>query len=150
MKISMAKIADKLTPTTSDDRDKLCKLKDGYYVFLVTQIRCPIKHREFYGIRNLVFENLPEGADCLDAGELLDLVKIEMMTRSVKKGSKTCPAGRVNSKGSFIPKSLSFENMNQDEFDAFTTGAYRVMADWMGIRVLDLVEFYRNNTSKIK
>ena len=144
MKLSIGKIGNRLTPTTPEDEAKLYKLKDGYYIFSVSQIRCPIKHREFFGILNMVYENLPEKSDCESSEELLGYVKVEIVRKYWEKGIFECPAGRINDKGHVILKSISFDKMGQDEFDKFTTHAYRILANWMKMDVLDLVEWYRN------
>lgn len=144
MNFSMTKKYGVFTPTQDQDYDEFSKLKDGDYIVKIKKVRSPVRHREFFGILNLVFENLPENVDCRDRKELLYFLKAEMMLEAYKRGLDECPAGRMNKKGKVILKSISFEDMTQDEFDNWTRDAYKLLAKWMGMEVADLGEWYRN------
>ena len=144
MKLSLTKSNGHLIPTQDHDKQSLSKLSDGDYLVNIKLIRDPRRHREFFGILNLVFENLPEGSDCPTSSELLYHIK-ERITRAYwEAGFSECVAGRINDKGKYIPCSVAFENMSEDDFDEFSKVAYRFLAMWMGMDVLDLMEWYRN------
>ena len=144
MKLSLTKHEGRLLPSQTHDKEAIVKMKDGDYIFKTTLIRDPLRHREFFGILNLVFENLPETADCVSVDELLYFVKERITRAYFEADMDNCIAGRINDKGKFIPTSISFEKMNGDEFEEFTKLAYSFLAKWMGMEVLDLKEWYRN------
>ena len=111
------------------DRELSRKLKVGGYfkAKLVKAHRNILHHKKFYALIKTVLDNKPEYKNNEDV--LVGILKIECgVCWVVKKKGKVYE----------FPKSISFEKMDQNEFQDFYDKALHVMAEMLEVSVYDL------------
>ena len=151
MKITLIKYHGTLIPETDEDSENILKLKEGMsYLFKTSRVRSPERHREFFGCANLVMQSLPEGVDVRNMDEFISYLKLEMIKQSWDKGLMECPSGRINAKGRMVVASISWDKMNEDDFEKWREMAYPIMAKWIGLTAIELLEEYHGQEMHLK
>ena len=111
MKLIFKKIGNSLAPSDDQSYEALAKLKNGDLVeVLISKKRNLQHHRLFFALARKVFENIPEGR----------YDNLEAMVTAIKVGVGHCDIIPMKSgEVCYIPHSISFETMQQHEFDVF-------------------------------
>ena len=132
MKLFVFKSGSKLVPATSEDKDKVSKMPKGEpFEIQWKRQRNPKFHRKFMGLIQFAWDNKPESMDNnyqksknFDDNFRKDIIK--------KAGYFTC---HINFKGvkEYNAKSISFDNMNQDEFEELYSACIDVIIKYMKI-----------------
>ncbi len=126
MKIELMKRSDgALIPASSFDQDKLNAMEVGeVWEFSHKKPRSLLHHRKFFVLIDLVHQNLPESMEAnYPSAEHL---RAEI---TMKAGYFT---SWVTAKGEkmYLPKSISFEAMDQEEFNDFYERCLDVVAKY--------------------
>ena len=151
MNIILIKYRGALIPETEQDYEKITKLKDGQsYLFKTSRVRSPERHREFFGCLNIVRQNLPENVDIRDMDEFLYYIKEMIVCSDWKRGMEESIGGRINRKGKFIPTSISWSKMNEDEFEKWRNLAYPIIAKMIGLTASELLAEYHSKEMSLK
>jgi len=99
-----------LIPSDQASWDALKKKKMGSTVATETKrARSPDHHRKFWAVMTKVFENQQTEFPTVDA--MVDAIKVEI--------GHTELLMRITSEVVLVPKSISFHDMGQDEFNEF-------------------------------
>ncbi len=114
MKLTMYRKDISLVPTAVADFDKISGLqKDTSYLVTITKIRSPRFHRKYFAMLKATMENMPDEMRKIipDIENLLTELKFQtgyyLEYRTI--------SGRVT----YIPKSISFEKLDDLEFAEF-------------------------------
>lgn len=150
MKFSMTKRYGTFIPTQDVDKEMFDKLKDGDHIVKVGRIRCPARHREFFGCASIVLANLPENADinCMD--DFLFYIKMLIVRKDWEMDKYESIGGRINKKGHFVPKSIAWDKMDEDDFEKWRNRAYPIMAKMIGLTADELLAEYSGNDLILK
>jgi len=106
-----------LYPTDEESEAHLRKMKDGQNVAVeAKRARSPKHHRKFFAVLNKIFDH-QEQFKSVD--NLLDAVKLEIGYSDLKE--------KLNGDQWHEPKSISFHDMGQDEFNEFYDRALDVL-----------------------
>lgn len=96
------------------DVGKIQKLKVGeFYACKIVKPRNLKHHRKFFTLIRLVFQNLPEGMEAMFKSDKDVLNEFKLQTGHYTKHNT------LGGKVTYIPSSISFAAMNQDDFDVF-------------------------------
>ncbi len=114
-------------PYDTSDKIKFNKLKEGTVV-KASQARNVEHHKKAFAILNTGFENQEKYAD-FDAYRMVTTIKAGYYIEVESKRGKE-----------YLPKSLSFENMSQADFEEFYESMCTVIAGDLGITTDELKE----------
>jgi len=124
MKINVMKRGYELHPLGNDAIEKLSGIENGEYLIDFRKDRNPQHHRLFFTMLQKAFEN-QERYDNIE--DLLIEVKLKCGWYQEHITTK----GKIV----YIPKSIAFENMDQNEFKSFYDKAVNVIGTVFGIDV---------------
>lgn len=125
MKIYLKVLSSGLVPMYDSDFDEKKKLKIGTMVVAdIKQPRNYEHHKKFFALLRMVVDNMPEELQerYPNTDTLLTEIKYQLghfQTHITLSGRET-----------YIPKSISFDSMTQDEFNDFYNGAIDVVLRW--------------------
>jgi len=124
MKMLMRHDGTYLIPSSAESVEAYEKLKEGEYTVEVRKARNPGHHRKGFKLLHLAFEN-QEKYDTFE--HFVTEIKLQCgwYEEHVTLGGKTI----------YQPKSLSFADMDQTEFEEFYNKALRVLTKYFGYDV---------------
>lgn len=125
MKITCRVTAAGLVPMYDSDFDEKKKLKIGTEV--VAEINRPRNyehHKKFFALLRLVFDNLPE--DLVERYPNMESLLTEIKFQLRYYDTHITLSGRET----YIPKSIAFDTMSQDDFTQFYDSAVDVVLRW--------------------
>lgn len=117
-----------LKPAFESDFDELKKIKDGLVDVTVKRGRNLLHHRKFFALLRVVIANSDRWQN---EQQLLKALKFELdYTEKILS---------IDGKRAYIlPRSISFENMGQKEFEEFYDAALPLMAKEIGVDPVEL------------
>ena len=132
MKFFCFKQSGKLSPATSEDKEKFDKLPSGEpFQIEWKRQRNPKFHRKFWALMQFAWENKPESMDSHfpTSKNVPDEFRGEIIMRAGYFIEYT------NFKGvkDYKPKSIAFDKMNQDEFEELYSACIDVIIKYMNI-----------------
>lgn len=134
MKINLVKHQGKLVPAMAEDQDKMKKaFVEGEAVEVkIKKFRNYQFHKKYFSLISLVFENLEEGffIECQN-GEKLFITDVNDLHYHVKMLTGLFER-KMNMRGNFdiLVKSISFEKMDNLEFQEFYEKVYDVLTKY--------------------
>lgn len=123
MKIWVYKSESKLNPATSEDKEKVNKMPVGEpFQISYVQQRNPAFNRKYWALVNLVLQNLPETVE----ESLMQNHQFRIKTKEdvhfyIKLKNGFVEKKYIGKDGNiaWVPKSISFDNMDEMEFQEF-------------------------------
>ena len=101
--------------------------------------RSPKNHRHFFAILHIACENLPKYAD---EESLLDALKIAV--------NYVRPVLLATGKMIFLPKSINFASMGEEEFKRFKNRVLYVLSGILGYDAMTILPEIENRNARIK
>lgn len=123
MKLYVFKSGSKLVPATSEDKDKVSKMPVGepFQISYVKQ-RNPAFHRKYWSLVNVILQNLPESVE----ENLMQNHQFRIKTKEdvhfyIKLKNGFVEKKYIGKDGNiaWVPKSISFDKMDEMEFQDF-------------------------------
>lgn len=125
MKIYLKVLSSGLVPMYDSDYDEKKKLKIGSTVLAdIKQPRNYEHHKKFFALLRLVVDNMPDSLQ--EKYPNTDVLLTEIKYQLGYFSTHITLSGRET----YIPKSISFESMSQDEFNEFYNKAIDVVLKW--------------------
>lgn len=132
----MRRTLNHLAPCYADDLEKLKRLEHGRdYQVTVTRPRNIKHHRKYWALLNLVFDNLPEELEA--HFKSVEDLHYEIKLQTGHRDKWTTMGGQEV----WRVRSISFEKMDQTEFEAFYDAALDVITRYIlpGIEKQELI-----------
>ena len=136
-KLSLVKIKDVFRPAAKSDMELMNKFSDGEIILVsMKKSRNPNHHRLIFALGRLIKDNLPED-HFLENQLPYDIIKAIMLDAGIVDYKMN-----LNGTTRIEPKSISFENMSEDEFQPVSEAIFKIAAKLLGVEVDELHKNY--------
>jgi hypothetical protein len=123
----------RFVPVNPSDINLVNQIKDGeQFLISIKKNRNPKHHKLIFGIAKCILSNLPEG-HFLENQMPYDIIKAIMLDAGIVEYKLN-----LNGTTRAEPKSISFENMNEEEFEPVSNVIFEVGAKILGIEKHEL------------